>query len=148
MGLDMYLYADRFISEYFNEGDADKIPKVQELFPELKDFEIKNIRAEVAYWRKANAIHRWFVENVQDGNDDCGTYYVSKEKIQELLELVNEVLKNKGKASSALPTASGFFFGSTDIDDYYFEDLKNTKKMLEKVMNLDNSLSLYYNSSW
>lgn len=148
MGLDMYLYAERFISEYLNKDDADKIPKVKELFPELKDFEIRNIRAEVAYWRKANAIHRWFVENVQDGNDDCGTYYVSKEKIQELLELVNEVLKNKGKASSALPTQSGFFFGSTEIDDYYFEDLKNTKEMLEKVMKLDNSLSLYYRSSW
>ncbi len=148
MGLDMYLYADRYVSEYFNKDDGEKASKIQALFPELKDFEIKNIRAEVAYWRKANAIHRWFVENIQDGNDDCGTYYVSKEKLKELLEIVKEVLKNKGKASSTLPTASGFFFGSTDIDEYYFEDLKNTKNMLEKVMGMDDSLSLYYHSSW
>ena len=29
------------------------------------------IDEEVGYWRKANAIHKWFVDNVQDGNDDC-----------------------------------------------------------------------------
>ena len=28
---------------------------------------------EVGYWRKANAIHGWFVRNVQNGKDDCGT---------------------------------------------------------------------------
>lgn len=39
----------------------------------------------VAYWRKANAIHNWFVENIQNGVDDCGTYEVTKEKLEELL---------------------------------------------------------------
>ena len=27
---------------------------------------------QIASWRKANAIHKWFVDNVQDGVDDCG----------------------------------------------------------------------------
>jgi hypothetical protein len=39
---------------------------------------------EVMYWRKANQIHKWFVDNVQDGVDDCKEYWVSEEKLQEL----------------------------------------------------------------
>lgn len=47
---------------------------------------------EIGYWRKANAIHRWFVENVQNGEDDCRDYFVTKEQLTELLNLVNQVL--------------------------------------------------------
>ena len=48
---------------------------------------------ELMYWRKANQIHNWFVQNVQDGKDDCGLYEVSKEKLKELLELCLIVLR-------------------------------------------------------
>lgn len=54
----------------------------------------KNASQEVGYWRKANAIHNWFVENVQNGEDDCWSYAVTKEQIEELLELCKEVKKN------------------------------------------------------
>ena len=148
MGLDMYLYADRFISEYFHEGDKEKIAKIQELFPELEDCEVKTVRVEAAYWRKANAIHKWFVENVQEGEDDCGTYYVSRDKLRELLTLIEEVLKNKGVAQDKLPPASGFFFGSTEIDDYYYEDLEYTAERLKKILEMSDSLEFYYRSSW
>lgn len=47
----------------------------------------------VAYWRKANQIHRWFVENVQGGDDDCREYYVSREQLKELLTTVRTVLQ-------------------------------------------------------
>lgn len=52
---------------------------------------VSYIIEEVAYWRKANQIHKWFVDNVQDGNDDCGSYYVSREKLQELLDLCKKI---------------------------------------------------------
>jgi hypothetical protein len=29
------------------------------------------IFAQAAYWRKANAVHQWFVHTVQEGEDDC-----------------------------------------------------------------------------
>lgn len=48
---------------------------------------------EIAYWRKANHIHQWFVENVQGGEDDCQEYRVSREQLQALLETVNTVLQ-------------------------------------------------------
>jgi hypothetical protein len=148
MGLDMYLYADRYVSSYFHEGDDEKAETIKKLFPELKIGEIKNIRVEVAYWRKANAIHNWFVKNVQEGVDDCGNYYVSRDKLKELIALIEEVLTNKKSASKNLPTAAGFFFGSTDIDDYYFEDLKYSLDTLKEVAKLPDSLELYYHSSW
>lgn len=42
---------------------------------------------DVGYWRKANAIHKWFVDNVQNGEDDCGIYEVSRAHIEVLLGL-------------------------------------------------------------
>ena len=78
----------------------------------------------VGYWRKANAIHRWFVENVQEDVDNCSTYWVSDDKLTRLLHLVNQVLSDHSKAAKLLPTHAGFFFGSTDYEKCYFENLK------------------------
>ena len=47
----------------------------------------KSIIEEVGYWRKANAIHKWFVDNIQDGEDDCGYYEVAPEQLEELLNI-------------------------------------------------------------
>lgn len=148
MGLDMYLNAERYISKYFDAEDEGRAQKIQEMFPELKNAQVTRVRAEVGYWRKANAIHKWFVDNVQDGNDDCGDYYVPREKLKELLELVEQVLNQKDNASMALPPAAGFFFGSTEIDDYYFEDLKHTANVLKEALAMDDKLTFYYHSSW
>ena len=48
---------------------------------------------DVAYWRKANHIHQWFVENVQGGVDDCKEYYASRKQLKKLLDTVNAVLQ-------------------------------------------------------
>ena len=145
MGLDMYLNARRHL--WFNE---DKLKaQVAESFPELGDVDVKEVVVEAGYWRKANAIHKWFVDNVQNGVDDCGSYEVSTEQIKELLDLVVEVLQNRDKASVLLPTQSGFFFGQTQYDDYYFEDMEVTKKILENLLEPKwNRWYFEYHSSW
>ncbi len=38
---------------------------------------------DCGYWRKANGIHAWFVQNVQEGEDDCKEYYVSQSKLEK-----------------------------------------------------------------
>ena len=147
MGLDMYLNAKRFLWN----AEESVINKISESFPELGDAKIKQVTAEVGYWRKANAIHKWFVDNVQEGTDDCGTYEVSNEKLKELLELINKVLANKKQAHKLLPCVSGFFFGNTDYDKYYFEDLEYTKTLIEKLVNNETQMKdwyLEYHSSW
>jgi hypothetical protein len=103
------------------------------------------------YWRKANAIHNWFVENVQGGEDDCGTYDVSKEQLQELVAACKEEIKNEGKTENLTPV-SGFFFGGTDKDEWYFDTLKETVKVLEEDLAQQEKYEQYdyyeYHSSW
>jgi len=109
----------------------------------------------VGYWRKANQIHKWFVDNVQNGVDNCGEYLVKEDQLANLLETCKLILdKDPSKASVLLPVQSGFFFGSTDYDQYYFKDLENTVKIIESLFekDLDGGSYLegdiYYSSSW
>jgi hypothetical protein len=108
----------------------------------------RNISEEVAYWRKANAIHRWFVENVQGGVDNQANYYVSREQLQQLLDAVNKVLADRSLAAEELPTQDGFFFGGTGYDEYYFSDLERTKEILEAVLKEDGVYDYYYTCWW
>lgn len=149
MGLDMYLSAKRFM---WHDEEAI-IDSVTQSFPDLPEgVRAQEVIFEVGYWRKANHIHRWFVENVQDGKDDCGSYNVSAAKIDELLSVCKMVLDNRQMADKYLPTQAGFFFGSTDYNEYYFEDIEKTVQILERAKRLRESkeyaYELTYSSSW
>ena len=153
MGLDMYLHKRTYVGNKYrsnNEKIQVIVPNEQKeaIFPikEINDNRISSIEEEVAYWRKSNQIHNWFVQNIQDGNDDCGDYYVSKESLKELIDLCKEVLADKSKAETLLPSSAGFFFGSTEYDEWYFKDLTKTIDMLEPL--LEESGDFYYHSSW
>jgi hypothetical protein len=113
---------------------------------DIKKDRITEIVEEVGYWRKANAIHNWMVENVQDGNDDCGEYYVDEEDMKELIGIIDRVLSNDERGEDVLPTTSGFFFGNTDYDEGYIEDLKYTRDILKQAIKEGGSY--YYSSSW
>ncbi len=106
------------------------------------------VEVTCAYWRKANQVHAWFVKNVQGGNDNCGEYYVSQDKLKELRDLCQKALDNRDP--NLLPPQDGFFFGGTDIDEWYWQDLKNTIAQLDRVFDLPqlSDLSFSYNSSW
>ena len=70
--------------------------------------------------------------------------------MKNLLEAVNKVLNNREEADKILPSQSGFFFGGTDYDEYYFDDLLETKKMIEMIFKekLNEELDIYYQASW
>jgi hypothetical protein len=146
MGLDMYLRAKRFI--WFNEEDI--AAAVAAHFPELKDRKVKQVEAEAAYWRKANAIHKWFVDNVQEGVDDCGDYAVSREQLETLRDTCRRVLDFRHLATGQLPPAEGFFFGGTDIDEWYFQDLADTVEMIDSILAdfPADKWEFEYHSSW
>ena len=140
------------------------------------------IHEQVGYFRKANQIHNWMVENVQDGEDDCQYHHeLTKELVEELLDICEKVyqsctmmigyVKNgeqykDGKwetiyevgktvidtslAEALLPTASGFFFGGTDYDEYYVKDLEYTIELCHRLLettDFDKEM-LAYISSW
>jgi hypothetical protein len=147
MGLDMYLTAKRYIYDF---GDDDKVLRdALEAF-KVNGMGVKELSYEAGQWRKANAIHKWFVDNVQGGRDNCAEYLVETEQLEELLELVNEVLRNRDKADDLLPTHNGFFFGSLIYDEGYFDDLIQTKAIIENVLSIEdfNRYDIYYSSSW
>ena len=60
------------------------------------------------------------------------------------------VITNPEVAERLLPTTDGFFFGSTDYDEYYLQDIQETIGMLDTVLEeTDFSVySIYYTSSW
>lgn len=111
----------------------------------------KRISEQIGYWRKANAIHRFFVDKVQDGIDDCEFHReVTEEDLEELINTCHEVLDNPNLAEELLPTQSGFFFGETSYDEYYFDDLKYTIEICENALKTTDfdTQAIYYISSW
>jgi len=166
MGLDMYLNkvkkvdgmtfeelleANENLDELIKTG-AEPYSKIKaEVYEAGEYVHWMSITRQVAYWRKANAIHRWFVDKVQDGVDECQCTLVTKEQLEELLGLAREVLKNPKKGPKLLPTCSGFFFGGTAYDEGYLEyDIKKTVEQLEKVLAETDfdAYHVYYHSSW
>ena len=148
MGLDMYLKGKRYVSDY---NDQDKVinSEIMQHFPELSEAQtVQEVTVRVGYWRKANQIHKWFVDNVQEGTDDCGDYYVSRESLQALRALCQQVIDFRHLATDKLPPQSGFFFGSDTVDEYYFRDLEDTIKIIDGALALPSSWDLEYTSSW
>mgnify|MGYP007049617583 CR=1 FL=1 len=149
MGLDMYLNAKRYLWSWNDESEDKTIAKgIQTVANIPDDFEVQEIKIKAGYWRKANQIHKWFVENVQSGTDDCGYYDVSRQDLIDLKEICNKVIANKELAPTTLPTESGFFFGATEYDDWYYNDLSETVEMLDKALNLGKEWDFEYHSSW
>lgn len=143
MGLDMYLNAKR----YFWHNEDDVAALVAEVFPELKKRRVKSVIVEAMYWRKSNQIHKWFVDNIQDGVDDCGNYEVSPDDLKRLRDLIKQVLTERNP--ELLPPQQGFFFGSTDVDEWYWQDLERTADELDLVLEeFPDSWYFEYHSSW
>lgn len=154
MGLDMYLdaknsfYKCKWDEENSNERETND--KIRKIFPEM--FETGNlnyikIAFEVGYWRKANHIHKWFVDNCQNGKDDCQASYVSRDNLKKLLTICKKIKKNPEIAQKLLPTQAGFFFGSENYDKYYMNDITSTIAIIEQCLKLPKEWEFSY-SSW
>jgi len=148
MGLDMYLCVQ--IHNMDREFDSDT--------PQLS----KTIY-ETGYWRKANAIHQFFVDGYAGGKDDCSPIYLGEEALLHLKTKCQRVLACAGTsvfenmAKRELPTGEGFFFGSTMYDEGYIYDLKKTVKIINNTLKFIESknndpskpcMDIYYQASW
>lgn len=166
MGLDMYLEKKRF---FFSKNTRKKLVDNNTEFDGLK--EVTYVDSPEIYWRKFNALHNWFVNNVQDGDDNCQPHSVSIENIQEILQILikiktaNDAYK-EGRLDEGdrdkickdlLPPTEGFFFGNTDLDDYYFDDVEYSITEFQRVLSEYESEKdkkseyfdeYYYQSSW
>ena len=154
MGLDMYLYA----SKYESRSKWREEDKKERFYPkELKEltekqwehnFLSKDTNYQIGYWRKFNALHHYIVENFADGEDDCRLIYLYRERIEQILQVLKTIKQDKSRANELLPTQSGFFFGSTDYDEWYWEDVEYSIELFETVLKLPKEYSIYYQASW
>jgi hypothetical protein len=105
---------------------------------------------EVAYWRKANAIHGWII-NRTNAIDDCTPISLTKQDLYDLREVCIKVLDEHTEdvAMDLLPPTPGFFFGTTDVSDWYWEDVKDTIDKLNTALeqSVDDAMFEYY-ASW
>jgi hypothetical protein len=150
MGLDMYLNKRTYVQHWEHNPPEEQysVEVTKGGKPtKINSKKVKYIIEEAGYWRKQNQIHRWFVENVQNGVDNCGEYYVDTDDLKTLLELCEKVKNDHSLADSLLPSASGFFFGGTEYDEWYFNGIDNTIEILKEALG-DERGEYYYSSSW
>ena len=147
MGLDMYFRGTKTFGIYPQGQYKPPFEKTFEFTSLLNNHGMENapidyetswscytVQLPLMYWRKSNQIHQWFVQNVQGGKDNCEEYSVSLEQLKLLSKTIEPALVSTAAATELLPTTEGFFFGSQEYDEYYFEDLKNTKKQIDRIV--------------
>lgn len=161
MGLDQYLYAREYISgknhKRTDEGDyiSEDNPAFVSVLEAVNltgeevadDFPALTVEVKVAQWRKAWQIHNWFVREIQDGDDNCKDYYVSREQLIDLRNLCQQVLDNPESAEDLLPDP----YPSADGDDEWSKyQLNHTISQLDKLLNNSkfDGWDLQYSSSW
>ena len=169
MGLDQYLEIRKseYRSNYYKDkGSRIKLeyPKdITEFIPNLTDLRIsRQTNYEVGYWRKANQIHNWFMQNCARRDeydnpiDDCRPIEITVDKLEKLLDDCKKVLADHSLAKELLPTVDGFFFGSTAYDDYYLGQIEQTIEIIGPVLKFakhkleikDYAWEVYYQASW
>ena len=156
----MYLYKKTYVQNWEHNPPEQhhqiEIKRGGVLRKDIKPNRICYITEQVAYWRKFNALHGWFINNCGGGVDECQDISVDEEKLKELLETLKEVSSNFTKAEELLPPTQGFFFGSDEVDEYYKEEVNSTIKIIEDLLEENEQSKEYglysgefeYRASW
>jgi hypothetical protein len=170
MGLDQYLYLEKYESECnWRKKEKCSYPKdLKDLGDKIlaRNFKSKTTRYQVGYWRKFNALQGWF-EREYDVDSVARGVYVSMETLEKLLSICKIILKDlEGKpiltdengeeyydcpvALEFLPPTTGFFYGSQLIDEWYKKDLEYTVELFEDVLKIvkEKNYGIYYDASW
>jgi len=167
MGLDMYLKYRKSFHGYEHTSDSDEKEKYHNIIEAAgldgmvtSDSPFVEVETTVIYWRKANAIHGWFVNECGGGVDECQSIPVTREQLVKLRELCFEALSIPAGSSlqdhapTVLPPTPGFFFGSYDVDEWYVSDLERTMREIDRLLPLlpvDGEgwdWGLVYQASW
>jgi len=161
MGLDMYLSGSRYISSYNPMPEETVLVEAVREGLNLPECEtpLASVETTIIQWRKANAIHKWFVDNCQEGEDkNCERTSIELPALELLHGTLAQLLDHdESKATLLLPPCAGFFFGGTELDECYWNEVDRTHAVLgewidfiKKDLLRKNSWGwdLYYQSSW
>lgn len=114
----------------------------------LDIFLTKKKRTNIGYFRKVNFLVKFFEDKGFDVPNQT-PLAIMREDAEELLSKCEEVLKDHSKGPELLPTMSGFFFGSTDYNDYYYDDVEAVRdyvkdKLLPEFDALEEGEDIYF----
>jgi hypothetical protein len=111
----------------------------------FKTFEDCYYAESDVYFRKVNFVYRYFANKLVD---EC--CFADKSDIEELISRCDKVLADHSLAEELLPTTSGFFFGSTDYDEWYFKDVEDCKKQMTNLLSKYNEETdvIFFVMSW
>jgi hypothetical protein len=196
----MYLYAEKSISasEWVKdqEGNPTKVGNPDyakaikgagmDKLPDSAYGDVV-IRKQIGYWRKANAVHGWFVNELANGIDECQEIDVERSDLERLLndcrnallskdmavpkvedtQVINVESEDVGKTiaerfkreqaksnrvlllGDPLEPVAGFFFGSTEKDEYYYESIQETADLIESILDTAGEDTRFiYRASW
>lgn len=129
MGLDINVTK---IAKSMVKTNTNSWKDYEKLIDELNDIDCENFEF-LAYFRKVNFLFEFFSGSL---NEEETTAVITRGEMEGLIEKCEFVLNNRDKASEILPTCDGFFFGSLDYDDYYFESV--AKVLLSFQVILEN----------
>lgn len=151
MGLDMYLSRNldpngnvlkiTLQDEFNNAAFANLLKRATK---SDVDYLQPNISVNIAYWRKANAIHQQFISHCADDVDNCQDIAVNIEDLRELKDTCERILDAPNDINlidRLLPPQGGFFFGDTDLTDAdtlnsYLDTVKYTDHMLSEEFKI------------
>lgn len=135
MGLDMYLEKRTYIKNW-SHMKKDQLTKVKITGKKAKGIRpdrISYIIEEMAYWRKANQIHDYFIRECADGDGNKTEMYVSVKQLEGLLERCRKVLKASKLVKGKIKNGSSFKNGKEEPimeDGKYIEDPTVAKELL------------------
>jgi hypothetical protein len=147
-------------------------------FKKIDSGRISYVTEELMYWRKANQIHGWFTSNTAEVTEEV-LYRVTLEDLKNLLDTCKQVLGIMDKSNKKmvqvvsgwsggertysdvetfdcedeimelLPPTQGFFYGSSEIDEWYKNNIEETVEFLEKELpKCDEHDDFEYYASW
>lgn len=131
---------DALIDTLYVLGQADKW-NLDSFYRQMTD-KLGQAENEEGYLRKANYVYAYFKGRIDEGCE-CE---VTRDDLIDLIKRCCEVLGKRDNATSkaTLPTCNGFFFGSTDYDDVYYETVKFGLELFTKLLNnYDDTKVLY-----
>jgi hypothetical protein len=150
MGLDMYLEAHRHVAPCDPRTEPMRraigaaigyVPSKEKPGHDASLLEISCVAVRVGYWRKFGDLHRWFVDNAQEGSDDCRPTYVDARCLQALQRVCERVIDD--------PACVTLHFACRDDADLDVEELKYTLHILAHAIALqEQGWDIYYRASW
>jgi hypothetical protein len=104
----------------------------------------------ITTWRKSNQIHAWFI-------DKCGlppdfntarSEPFGKSTLQMLVDDCKKALELPNMFKEVMPAMPGFFFGSTEHDEWYRMDLEDTIDKITEIIKNDPEDATYSYDCW